>query len=318
MSRKIGFDAVDLFAGCGGLSLGFSQAGFKVVAGYENWAPAIATYQSNLKHPVHEMDLSDVRASSEHILEHYQPDVILGGPPCQDFSLANNRKSTTRANLTIQFARIVAAVNPVLFVMENVYTIERTEHLSKAISIFKRAGYGLTQRVIDASRVGVPQMRQRFFLIGHRLTGDDFFGPALDEGLSEKRTTVRDYLGDRLGLDYYYAHPRTYQRRAIFSVDEPAATIRRVNRPIPSTYNLHPADKCSVTKHLRNLTTTERALLQTFPPHFKFEGTNAQKEQQIGNAVPVLLAEYVGLRIRQALEGTSKKRRRKSDELLVE
>jgi len=302
MSNNNHLDTVDLFAGCGGLSLGFMQAGFNVVAGYENWSPAISTYSSNLKHPVHAIDLSDVKKSSDHILENYRPQVIIGGPPCQDFSLANNKKTTTRANLTIQFAKIISAVRPALFVMENVYTIERTEHLSKAISIFRRAGYGLTRRVIDASRTGVPQMRQRFFLIGHQLADDDFFGPALDSGLSHNRTTVRDYFGDSLNIQYYYAHPRSYKRRAIFSVDEPAATIRRVNRPIPPTYKLHPADKCAITKQLRNLTTSERAILQTFPPNFSFEGTNAQKEQQIGNAVPVLLAKYVGSQIIQALK----------------
>jgi DNA (cytosine-5)-methyltransferase 1 len=190
---------------------------------------------------------------------------------------------------------------PTLFLMENVYTIERTEHLARAVDIFKKAGYGLTQRIIDASRIGVPQMRRRLFLIGHRLTKDDFFGNILDTGMSLRRTTVRDYFGDSLNVEYYYAHPRNYNRRAIFSVDEPAATIRRVNRPIPASYKAHPADKCAATGQLRNLTTSERALLQTFPPSFLFSGTTAEKEQQIGNAVPVLLARYVGSKILTAL-----------------
>ena len=318
MSHKNNYASVDLFAGCGGLSLGFMLAGFNLVASYDNWAPAIETHRSNLAHPVHEFDLTNISETTKHITKHYDPDVILGGPPCQDFSLANNKKSTTRANLTIQFAKIIANIKPTMFVMENVCTIRRSEHLSKAISIFKQAGYGLTQRVIDASRVGVPQMRQRFFLIGYRFKEDDFFGEALDHGLSDKRTTVRDHLGEQLDFDHYYTHPRSYKRRAIFSVDEPAATIRRVNRPIPSTYKLHPADKCAVTKDLRNLSTEERALLQTFPRSFKFAGTNSQKEQQIGNAVPILLGKYVGLCIRKVLEKNPNEMRFKLDEVLVE
>ena len=283
---------VDLFSGCGGLSLGFERASFELVAGYEIWQPAVETYRKNFGHLVHDVDLSDADVSSKHI-QQYSPEVIIGGPPCQDFSIANNKKSTNRANLTIQFAHIVANLKPRFFVMENVYNIEKNQFLFDAIDIFRGAGYGLTSRIIEACRVGVPQMRKRYFLIGHLTADDDTFGPALDEGLSVHRTTVRDYFGASTPFDFYYAHPRNYKRRAIFSVDEPAATIRRVNRPIPATYKLHPADKVAVTPELRQLTTEERSQIQTFPNDFKFYGSVSQIEQQIGNAVPVKLAEYV-------------------------
>jgi DNA (cytosine-5)-methyltransferase 1 len=295
---------VDLFSGCGGMSLGFQKAGFDIVAAYENWLPAISTYNKNFSHQVHEFDLSDAAASAVHILENYSPDVIIGGPPCQDFSIANSKKSTARANLTIQFAKIISVVLPGVFVMENVYNIEKSEYLNEAKKIFRGAGYGLTSRVIEASRVGVPQMRKRYFLVGWLDGDDEAFGIDLDKNLSEHRTTVRQYFGRDLDIDFYYAHPRNYNRRAIFSVDEPAATIRRVNRPVPATYVLHPADKVSVTPDLRPLSAIERGQIQTFPKNFKFEGSVSQIEQQIGNAVPVRLAEYVGESITATLNRT--------------
>ena len=76
---------VDLFCGCGGLSLGFQKAGFEVVAAYDKWEAALNVYRINFDHPAENMDLSNVPASSE-VISRYEPEMIIGGPPCQDFS----------------------------------------------------------------------------------------------------------------------------------------------------------------------------------------------------------------------------------------
>ena len=110
---------------------------------------------------------------------------------------------------------------------------------------------------------------------------------------SKKPTTIRDYYGNSLGFEYYYRHPRNYSRRAIFSIDEPAPTMRGVNRPIPKGYPGHPNDACPVDENTHALTTKERALIQTFPSSFEWVGSKTDIEQMIGNAVPVKLAEYV-------------------------
>jgi len=147
----------------------------------------------------------------------------------------------------------------------------------------------------------VPQARKRFFLIGALGQADDLLSQSLKDGLSSKPMTVRDALGNSLKTDYYYMHPRSYNRRAIFSIDEPSSTIRGVNRPMPQNYKPHNADKTKALKQVRALTSEERAYLQSFPKGFKFCGTKSQVEQQIGNAVPVKMAEYIARHLMDAI-----------------
>lgn len=288
---------IDLFSGCGGLSLGFQQAGFEIVAAYDNWQPAIDIYRANFDHPIYKRDLA--REDIVEELTALHPDIIIGGPPCQDFSIAGKREfEGKRANLTRIYGNIISAVRPRWFVMENVYNIEKSPIFNEVIGIFKAAGYGITKRVWDASYMGVPQMRRRYFVIGRLDTPDNFLLEPLLAGLSEHRMTVRQYLDDRpLDTEYYYMHPRSYARRAIFSVDEPSSTIRGVNRPIPEGYHFHPADKTFNIANVRALTSAERSYIQTFPPDFVFVGAKTDVEQAIGNAVPVKMAEYIGTRI---------------------
>ena len=164
-------------------------------------------------------------------------------------------------------------------------------------------GYGLTEIVLDASRCGAPQKRKRFFCIGGLNEDDGFLLDRLTAGLSDHDMTVREFFGESLGFEYYYRHPRNYSRRAIFSIDEPAPTMRGVNRPVPKGYPGHPNDACPVSDSLRALTTEERALFQTFPADFHWCGTKTDKEQMIGNAVPVKLGEYVARTLREYIEG---------------
>ena len=284
--------AVDLFAGCGGLSCGFQNAGIDVRAAFEYWEPAARVYAKNFDHPVFQIDLSDVD-SAVKIVKPFLPDMIIGGPPCQDFSHAGKRIEADRAGLTGAFANIVKTVEPTYFVMENVDRAVGSKAYAFARTTFKEAGYGLTEIVLNASHCGVPQRRKRFFCIGVRGEKDDVMRPFLESKIRKHETTLRDFFGDRLGFEYYYRHPRNYSRRGVFSIDEPAPTMRGVNRPVPKGYPGHPNDACSVDQGVRALTTRERSLIQTFPDDFQWDGSKTDMEQMIGNAVPVKLAEFV-------------------------
>lgn len=289
---------VDLFAGCGGLSLGLSQAGIDVVAAYENWKPAIEVYKANFTHPIYELDLSDVEQAVDHIAQ-YHPDMIVGGPPCQDFSSAGKRNENgARADLTLSFAEIVKRSQPNWFVMENVERINKSKIYQMAKSAFSNAGYGLTEMVIDASLCGVPQKRKRMFLIGKLSEEDNFLKDILHSALTTKPMTLKEYFAGEFELEFYYRHPRSYTRRGIFSIDEPSPTIRGVNRPIPPKYQFHEGDAVKDLTKVRPFTTAERARIQTFPKGFIWKATTkSTAEQLIGNAVPVKLGEFVGLAI---------------------
>ena len=284
---------VDLFSGCGGLSLGFENAGFDVVAAYDNWQPAIAVHKANFTHPIFNVNLSDENIAVKHISE-YQPNMIIGGPPCQDFSSAGKRdENNGRGDLTISYAKIISALKPSWFVMENVSTITKSTKLAVARDMFKQSGYGLTQIVLNAALCGVPQRRKRFIMIGHLGEQDDFMLETLKSRVSNKEMTVKDYFGEHIDVEYYYRHPRSYARRGIFSVNEPSPTIRGVNRPIPDGYKIHSNDPIQSLAGVRPLTTKERSMIQTFPENFIFVGGKSDLEQMIGNAVPVKLGEFI-------------------------
>lgn len=285
---------VDLFCGCGGLSLGFQNAGHEIIASFDNWDAAMDVYRLNFNHPVRKADLMDVN-NVIPVIRDYAPEMIIGGPPCQDYSSAGGRNEEGgRAILTVKFADIVTGVRPEWFVMENVSNITKYQKVFDAIDVFHRNGYGVSYTVLNSALCGVPQKRKRFFMIGKLGAEDGFFGGYFTRNLSDKEMTMRDFFGDALGIDAYYRHPRSYARRGVFSMDEPSPTIRGVNRPMPSGYKLHANDPVKSLDGIRPLTTLERSEVQTFPNDYHWVGSKTDIEQMIGNAVPVKLAEYVG------------------------
>lgn len=288
------YRTIDLFCGCGGLTAGFALAGYDNLRGFDNWQIAVETYSRNNEDEAELLDLSDLDRSLNRLREYKgKIDGIIGGPPCQDFSSAGKRTEGSRADLTRNYARIVCDLKPSFFLMENVSIAGNSKAYAEAMEMLESVGYGISKRVIDASRVGVPQSRKRLITVGFlEKNRHDEFGSILDDGLSKRRTTLRDYFGDELGIEHIYRHPRSYARRAIFSIDEPCPTVRGVNRPIAPGYPGHPGDTAPV-EQARPLTTEERARVQTFE-RWTWEGPKTDLEQMIGNAVPVLLAKYVG------------------------
>ena len=112
--------AIDLFAGCGGLTMGLQNAGIDVVCAVDNWKPAREIYEHNFNHPIIDLDLLNVRESIRYLAK-LDADLVVGGPPCQDFSHAGKRNENGgRANLTVSFAEIVTGLRPEFFIMENV------------------------------------------------------------------------------------------------------------------------------------------------------------------------------------------------------
>lgn len=294
------FRTVDLFCGGGGLTQGLSDAGFDVVAAFDCWQPAIDFYNQNQRgHCAYKQDLSNVKSSVERIKQ-WNPAVIVGGPPCQDFSSAGKRdENGGRASLTLSYAKIVTSIRPPVFLMENVDRALKAKTYKQALRMFAAAGYHMTIAVLDASLCGAPQKRKRVVVVGTLRTPGASLVDIYKRNQAARPMTIRDYLGDSLGIDYYYRHPRSYARRGVFSIDEPSPTVRGVNRPIPRGYEGHPGDAVAVTSaNLRPLTTKERSLIQTFPEHWELIGSKSDVEQIVGNAVPCKLGEFVGRAIK--------------------
>ena len=279
------------------MSLGFQRAGFDIQLGIDHWQPAVDTYKANFDHVVLQHDLSNVDGTLS-VLADYNIDLIIGGPPCQDFSTAGHQDETRgRAALSISFAETVAAIKPAWFVMENVATAYRYQSFQNALQLFSSNGYGLSVVTLDAALCGVPQKRKRLFVIGELGGENARLEKALIEGQDTKPLTMREYFGNELEIEHYFRVPTNYSRRGVFSVDEPSMTIRGVERPIPPGYKGHPNDSAPISS-VRTLTVSERSRVQTFPKGFKFCGSKSDQNQLIGNAVPVNLAAYVAETLR--------------------
>jgi DNA (cytosine-5)-methyltransferase 1 len=209
---------VDFFAGGGGLSLGFQQAGFDIVCAVENWQPAIEIYQKNFSsHEVISLDLANESAAF-NLLHEYQADMVIGGPPCQDFSSAGKRDETGgRADLTVNFANTIEKYQPRFFVMENVARAASSLAFKKALAVFKKANYGLTIKVLDSAYCGVPQLRKRLFVIGELNGKDGFLDEALTTNQSTEPMTLRRYFKNKLPFKTTIA-TRAHMQGELFSV----------------------------------------------------------------------------------------------------
>lgn len=166
MAKKT-YNVIDLFCGCGGLSLGFESAGFNVLLGIDVWEDALKTYRHNHKNPNTLCgDLSTLKPEEvADKINHERVDVIIGGPPCQGFSIAGKRiVDDERNSLYKSFVRMVDYFKPKAFVLENVPNILSIGDgivRDAIISDFTQLGYTVVTKVLMASDYGVPQNRKR-------------------------------------------------------------------------------------------------------------------------------------------------------------
>jgi len=199
---------IEVFCGAGGMSLGLKRAGFQIDLCIDFWREAFGVYRRNIKsrfllargtgHTVR-ADLSQLLTIVPAALLR-RCDMVAGGPPCQDFSSSGSRIEETRADLTLAYAIFVATLRPRWVLMENVPEARSSNAYARARTILKRSGYGLAEKVLDMSLYGVPQARERFIVIGRLDEADGFLESALRAAANDRPMSVRDLLGDDVGV----------------------------------------------------------------------------------------------------------------------
>jgi DNA (cytosine-5)-methyltransferase 1 len=189
MEKEEKLTLIDLFAGCGGISEGFSQAGYDIVSAVEFDQQIANTLQKN--HINTKIIVDDIcNISSTNLVENHKTiDVIAGGPPCQGFSMAGRRirgsgafLNDPRNNLFKEFYRVVSEIKPKIFIMENVpgiLNINNGEVKHNILKLFKSVGYKTSYKVLLASEYGVPQLRKRAYFIGNNfgIDSEELFPP---------------------------------------------------------------------------------------------------------------------------------------------
>lgn len=305
------FTAVSLFCGAGGLDLGFDRAGFKTIWANDFDADACKTHQNWSNAEVVCGDISKVDMSKIPV-----SDVILGGFPCQGFSLSGPRKIDDSRNVLYKhYVKLVRQNQPLAFVGENVkglLTMGNGQIIDAIIADFANCGYDVFYKLVNARNFGVPQDRERVIIVGFR-KDLQISGFSLPETNGQTSTLADALQGMPTAKEDEVCHApyssRYMSRNRKRGWDEVAYTVPAMAKQVtlyPGSPNMVKIGKDEWRfgdgGESRRLSWREVAAIQTFPRDLEFYGDLTSIYKQIGNAVPVKLAEFVANYIRLFLE----------------
>lgn len=321
-----GYHFIDLFAGAGGLSCGLVMAGFTPVASVEIMPEAVETYTYNFienkKLAEKGIESRDIREQSvkEALYESVKNKhihLIVGGFPCQGFSMAGNRVVTdSRNSLYLEMLEIVRKIQPDFVVMENVEGLRSMldgKVEAKIISDYQEAGYDINVTVLNSADYGVPQIRKRVIFIGNRLGLRNLYPKplysaenyvTLGEGIARFMNVPENkkinHIFTRHSQEMIEKMEQLPEGKSLYGNysdawkkspwDKPSCTVKENHGGV----NIHP-------KFPRVLTPRELAALQSFPDDFIFKGSKKWQLVQIGNAVPCLLGKAIGISVQKSL-----------------
>lgn len=308
---------VSLFSGAGGLDLGLKMAGLKVIWANDIYIDAVETYKANIGHEVDTRDIGSVPSSDIP-----DCDVVVGGFPCQGFSVANRSRSVSdeRNKLYREMVRVIKDKQPKFFIAENVkgiVSLGKGAVLEKIVSDFEKVGYQTVWKVLNSADYGVPQKRMRFVMLGVRNdlhSGKIIFPPkatncdpdlcnelglkpwvTVGEALNhlpdpdDNHTVLNhEYSKYKLRFNGHLGHRR-------IDPDKPAPTVTGRGDEKGGVVVLHHPS------NIRRMSVRELAAVQSFPDNFLFKGTKTSAYRQIANAVPPLLGFAIGETLNQNL-----------------
>lgn len=339
--------AIDLFCGAGGLSLGLEEAGFRIAGAFDAWSPAVRSYRLNFPgHPCFMEDVDQLDAARLSVLGMpNEPDLVAGGPPCQGFSAQRiGGDDDQRNDLVLSFLRVATTLRSRMFVMENVTGLlgaRGRATLARFMAIAEASGYVVRTSVLDAADFGLPQHRQRVFVVGRRRDVQGSF--TFPQNIRSCPMTVAEALSDLAPpaeegatepVDpLHVITPLSALNRRRIEMVPPGGGFEDL--PIELRANCHKAGAARIGHRAvygrlhpdrpagtitamfdsftrgrfghpvepRNLTLREGARLQGFPDGHRFVGTKREMVKQIGNAVPPPMARAIAVAVRAALDG---------------
>jgi DNA (cytosine-5)-methyltransferase 1 len=373
VKTKRNYSFIDLFAGCGGLSVGLENAGFNPIFVNEIDPTFAETYYFNHDLNLDQYYVGDINKLlnefEKYSIYFSETDLVCGGPPCQGFSMANRQRliDDPRNTLYKSYLNFLREVRPKFFIMENVKGMaSKIEEILIDFNKYLGKDYNFDYALLNAKDFGVPQNRERFFLIGNRIGIDskkifkqikkekkvsfvlrdsiydlpqlspkteknnndlnnEKYGFTISKAITEK-TQFRSFINSKLEIDYILNHKNRYNNNRDIEIfgrlpqganslhDSIKDIMPYTNRnhifkdkyfkldehKICKTITSHMKFDCNMYIHpsqARGLSPREAARIQTFPDDYFFRGTQNKWYAQIGNAVPVKLAEIIGKQI---------------------
>lgn len=329
--RRYKYNCISLFSGGGGLDLGASMAGFKSLLVSDVNPTFTKTLKSNIPHVnVYNDDAMKLTPALVRRLAGGPDsiDLIIAGPPCQAFSILGSRKSMDdpRGKLTIKYFELVAGLRPKAFLFENVpglLNVNDGRDFDELFSFIQETtGYTLFKTKLNAMNYGVPQTRERLFIVGFRPDIDSSKFSFPKKSSAPAKLKLPEIVPSGIALEGVHELPnqdiRPHTKAVIerFSkvpqggrdrgsycdrIDpaEPSHTIVVGSSAGGARPHIHPTEN-------RVITVREAARLQSFPDWYRFIGSSTEQYRQVGNAVPPLLAYEVTKKIREALDYAKK------------
>lgn len=318
------FTAISLFAGAGGLDIGFENAGFKVIWANDFDADSCKTHENWSNAKVVCGDIAKIDAS-----EIPDAEIMLGGFPCQGFSLSGPRKIDDSRNVLYKhYVRIVKAKRPLMFVGENVkglLTMGGGSIIEAIVAEFEDCGYDVYYKLLNAKNYGVPEDRERVIIVGFRkdlgMTTFEYPAPRPYQlSMRDVLVNLPEPKPEEICNAPYSSRYMSRNRKRQW--DEVSYTIPAMAKQVtlwPGSPDMHKIDKDlwefgkgGIT---RRFSWREAAAIQTFPRDIEFHGDLTSKYKQIGNAVPVKLAETIATHLYAILSNIVKRdaKERKTD-----
>ena len=309
-------NTIDLFCGCGGMSKGLSDAGLNIIAGIDCWDKAVESYNKNNVHQAYCQDLT--KFSPEKFDELYNKenkiiDILVGGPPCQSFSIAGKRdKNDPRNALFMEYVKYLDYFKPKAFIMENVIGMlsKRTTNGEKVIDIIMEElnrNYNCIINKLYASDFEVPQNRRRTIIIGIRKDLNiipkepEPIIKSIEDRIAvetilipKEKVDKKNYLSERAlqGIK----NKKTINKAKGYGFGAQILNLKKPSYTIPARYWKDGYD--ALVKYneneIRRLTILELKRIQSFPDDYIIIGTNKDIIMQIGNAVACKFAYYLG------------------------